>query len=151
MDEGSTVLSSDTKMRFSPVLSSREAKKSDPAGNGKNVRAIPVDTTVGSNGTLIAVELTGIIDKKAGIVLRLDPAKEIMTGLHCSTSAVKLNLRAWTKTTCVSNARTRRSRPAMSSIGQPQGANTGLARKNEKKGRGKGERVDDQDCGYHSF
>jgi len=92
--DGSTLLRSDTKMIFSPVLSSREVKKSDPAGNGRNVRNIPVNTMVGSgNGTVIAVELTGIIDKEAGIVLRVDPAKEIMKGLHCSTSTVKLNLR----------------------------------------------------------
>ena len=81
MGEGRTRLRSDTKIRFFPVLSSREATKLAPAGNGRNVRAIPVDTTRGSgNGTEIAVELTGIIDKKAGVVLRLDPEKETVKG-----------------------------------------------------------------------
>ena len=94
VDEGSTRLRSDTEIRAPPVLSSREAMKSAPAGNGRNVRAIPVDTTKGSrNGTEIAVELTGIIDRKAGTELTLDPAKEMVKGLHCSTSAVKLNFR----------------------------------------------------------
>ena len=102
-------------MRFSPVLLSREVKNVDPAGNGRNVRLIPVNSMAGScgNGMAIGVELTGIIDKKAGIVLRLDPVKEITKGSHCSTSAVKLKLRPWTKATC---ARTSRSRPAMSMV-----------------------------------
>lgn len=94
VDEGSTRLRSDTKIRFSPVLLSREATKLAPAGNGRNVRAIPVDTTKGyGNGTEIAVELTGITDKKEGIDLRLGPVKETVKFAHCSTSAVKLNAR----------------------------------------------------------
>lgn len=94
MDEGSTRLKSDTKIRLSPVLLSREATKLAPAGNGRNERAIPADTSKGyGNGTEIAVELTGIIDKKEGIEPRLGPAKEMVKLAHCSTSAVKSKLR----------------------------------------------------------
>jgi hypothetical protein len=96
VDEGSTRFRSETKIRFSPVLLSREATKLAPAGNGRNVRVIPADATKGSgNGTEIAVELTGIIDKKEGVDLEpsFGPAKEMVKGVHSSTSAVKLNLR----------------------------------------------------------
>lgn len=73
-------------MMFSPVLLSRDAMKSVPAGKGRNVRAIPVSTKEGSdNGMFKAEELIGKISNEAGICpsVRFEPEKEIVTWSHC--------------------------------------------------------------------
>jgi len=144
--EGSTLSKSETKITLSPEAPSSDATKLVPAGNGRKVSAMPVETTEGSGrGTEIEEPLTGIIDNAfGGLKVVFVPENEIIIGSHCCTSVI-LNLRAWAGATCVPSARNCNRRATRRSIVDPEVPGAGLARRQENESGRKGGREKSSD------
>ena len=71
-------------MMLIPLASSRDARNSEPAANGKKLRAIPVEEKF-CRGSTTAVELKGRIVREAGALetVEVNPEKENSIGAHC--------------------------------------------------------------------
>lgn len=110
---------SETKMRFSPLLSSSEARKFEFDRKGREETNTPSDTSAGlTRGATMAVEFIGMNDKKAGTweLLRLWPEKGMVNDSHCLVDVKLVKRRPLAGRACIPRAISHKSQPARISM-----------------------------------